>query len=99
MDGFRRVTGRRARLLAIHERVREQLRSALIERQAGAAAQMIARETLAALAPAGPRAVDLNVRFLRRQADGIERAQRATARAGFLLRQVKRIEEQLHEED
>jgi hypothetical protein len=99
MNGFRKVIGKRARLLAIHERVREQLRTALIERHAGAATQMIARETLAALAPAGPRVVELNVRFLRRQADGIERELRATARAGFLLRQVKRIEEQLHEED
>ena len=99
MNGFRRVTGKRARLLDIHERVREQLRSALIERHRGAAVQMIARETLAALKRSGTRAVELRVRFLRRQADGMELEQRSTTRAAFLLRQLKRLEEQLHDQD
>lgn len=99
MNGFRRVTGRQARLLVIHERVREQLRSALIERDAGAATQMIARQTLAVLRPSGSRAVELRVRFLRRQADGMELEQRSTTRAAFLLRQLKRLEERLDEQD
>lgn len=99
MNGFKKVTGKRARWLAVHDGVREQLRAAIIERHRGAAAQMIARETLAALKRDGPRFTTFRVRFMHGQADGIELEQRATTRAAFLLRQLKRTEEKLHEQD
>jgi hypothetical protein len=99
MNGFKKVTGKRAGWLIIHEGVREQLRSALIERHHGIAAQMIAREVLAALKRDGPRFSTFQVRFLHQQAQGMETEQRSTTRVAFLLRQLKRNEEKLHEQD
>lgn len=99
MNGFKKITGKRARWLVIHEGVREQLRTAIIERHRGVAAQMIARELLAALKPDGLRATTFQVRFLHQQADGMERERRSTTRVAFLLRQLKRSEEKLHEQE
>lgn len=99
MNGFKKITGKRMRWLVIHDGVREQLRAAIIERHHGVAAQMIAREILAALKRDGPRATTFQVRFLHQQADGMEREQRSTTRVAFLLQQLKRSEEKLHEQD
>jgi hypothetical protein len=99
MNGFKKVTGKRARWLIIHEGVREQLRAAIIERHRGIAAQLIARQLLAALKSGGLRSAMFHVRFLHQQADGMEREQRATTRAAFLLRQLIRIERKLNEQD
>lgn len=98
MNGFRRVTGRRAKWLLIHDGVREQLRSAIVERQRAIAGQMIASELLAALKRDGPRATTLQVRFLHQQADGLDREQSFTTRVAFLVRQLRRIERKLDEE-
>jgi hypothetical protein len=98
MSAFRSVTGPRLRWLAVHDAARDQLRGALVERHRGAAQVLIAQQTLAALKRDGPRAATLTARYLRQQADGIEREQRFTARAAFLLRQVRRSAEKLNEE-
>lgn len=99
MNGFKKVTGKRARWLIIHEGVREQLRAAIIERHRGKAAQLIARQLLAALKPGGLRTAIFQARFLHQQADGMERELRATTRAAFLLRQLLRLERKFHEQD
>jgi hypothetical protein len=95
MSAFKTVTGRRLRWLRIHDAARDRLRRALIERHRGAAQLMIAQQTTAALKRTGPRVTTLTARYLRQQADGMEREQRFTARAAFLLRQVKRATEKL----
>ena len=97
MDAFRALTRRQARWLAIHDGARDRLRGAAIERQRGAAKILIASQALAALRRSGPRAAAFTARYLRQQADGMEREQRFAARAAFLLRQVRRTADKLRE--
>lgn len=99
MDGFKKITGKKARLLDIRDGVHRQLRAAIITRHRGRASKMIADTSLAALNPQGPRVTELTVRFVRQQADGVEQEARGTTRLLFLRRQLRRIEEKLVEED
>jgi len=98
MSAFTRVTGPRLRWLAIHDAARDRLRGVLVERLRADAQVLVAQRTLAALKRDGPRVTMFTARYLRQQADGMERRQRFTARAAFLLRQVRRSVENLNEE-